>query len=105
MSDGSGPAKPKTSSNKTKPRFVNLIRPGRLDVEFLFEAVKGLRFGFGGNAVSPTTNQQEIPNTFVGVCLAVPRDEAATRQTLELVEELGIKAVRVDFSDGRRRHV
>ena len=99
MSDGSGPAKPKTSSNKTKPRFVNLIRPGRLDVEFLFEAVKGLRFGFGGNAVSPTTNQQEIPNTFVGVCLAVPRDEAATRQTLELVEELGIKAVRVDFSE------
>ena len=99
MSDGSGPAKPKTSSNKTKPRFVNLIRPGRLDVEFLFEAVKGLRFGFGGNAVSPTTNQQEIPNTFVGVCLAVPRDEAATRQALELVEELGIKAVRVDFSE------
>jgi len=99
MSDGSGPAKPKTSSNKTKPRFVNLIRPGRLDVEFLFEAVKGLRFGFGGNAVSPTTNQQEIPNTFVGVCLAVPRDEAATRQALGLVEELGIKAVRVDFSE------
>ena len=99
MSDGSGPAKPKTSSNKTKPRFVNLIRPGRLDVEFLFEAVKGLRFGFGGNAISATTNQQEIPNTFVGVCLAVPRDEAATRQTLELVEELGIKAVRVDFSE------
>ncbi len=99
MSDGSGPAKPKTSSNKTKPRFVNLIRPGRLDVEFLFEAVKGLRFGFGGNAVSATTNQQEIPNTFVGVCLAVPRDEAATRQALELVEELGIKAVRVDFSE------
>ena len=99
MSDGSGPAKPKTSRNKTKPRFVNLIRPGRLDVEFLFEAVKGLRFGFGGNAVSPTTNQQEIPNTFVGVCLAVPRDEAATRQALELVEELGIKAVRVDFSE------
>jgi len=99
MSDGSGPAKPKTSSNKTKPCFVNLIRPGRLDVEFLFEAVKGLRFGFGGNAISATTNQQEIPNTFVGVCLAVPRDEAATRQTLELVEELGIKAVRVDFSE------
>ena len=99
MNMPSGPAKPKTSSIKTKPRFVNLIRPGRLDVEFLFEAVKGLRVGLGGNAVSATTNQQEIPNTFVGVCLAVPRDEAATRQTLELVEELGIKAVRVDFSE------
>ena len=95
----SGSIKPITYSNKTKPRFVNLICPGRLDVEFLFQAVKGLRFGLGGNAVPATMNQQKIPNTFVGVCLAVPRDEAATRKALELVEELGIKAVRVDFSE------
>jgi hypothetical protein len=103
MSDGSGPAKPKTSSTKAKPRFVNLIRPGRLDVEFIFECIKGLSPWGNGSRLRVKSENGMIDETFVGVCLAVPKDEAATRAALSLVDELEVKAVRIDFSESNTK--
>lgn len=101
MSDGSRPTSlpPFAHSTKVKPRFVNLVSPGRLDLEFLFEAIQGLRFRLVKNEADAVIAEQDIPNTFAGICLAVPRDANATRTTLQLVEELGIKSVRIDFSE------
>ncbi|TVP78159.1 MAG: hypothetical protein EA353_08855 [Puniceicoccaceae bacterium] len=88
-------------SAKTKAKFVNLSPPGRLDMEFLLEAAKGLRFGLNGNQTpcNRTSGRRELADTFIGVCLAAPRDLEATQATMALLEELGVKSVRIDFSE------
>ena len=103
MSDGSVPTKTIESSNQTKPRFVNLTRPGRLDVEFTFECIKSLSTWFNGSRLHVKSEKGMIEETFAGVCLAVPKDEAATKVALSLVSELGVKAVRVDFSESNTK--
>jgi len=103
MSDGSLPAKPIVSSNQAKPRFVNLIRPGKLDVEFAFECIKSLSPWFNDSKLCVASKKGTIEETFAGVCLAVPKDEAAAEMTLGIVSELGVKAVRIDFSESNTK--
>ena len=99
MSDGSLPTKVIESSNQAKPRFVNLTRPGKLDVEFAFECIKNLSPWFKDSKLCVASEKGLIEETFAGVCLAVPKDEAATEMSLGIVSDLGVKAVRVDFSE------
>ena len=99
MSHGSGAAKLKISSTKVKPRFVNPICPGRLDLEFIFESIRGLSSRGDGAEWSVESERGIIAETFAGVCLAVPKDEAATQEALRLVGELEVQAVRIDLSE------
>ena len=103
MTDGSLPAKPIASSNQAKPRFVNLIRPGKLDVEFTFECIKSLNPWSTCSGLYVKSEKGMIEETFAGVCLAVPKDEAATEMTLGIVSELGVKAVRIDLSESNTK--
>jgi tRNA A-37 threonylcarbamoyl transferase component Bud32 len=103
MSDGSLPTKVIESSNQVKPRFVNLTRPGKLDVEFAFECIKSLSPWFNDSKLCVASEKGIIEETFAGVCLAVPKDEAATEMTLGIVSDLGVKAVRVDFSESNEK--
>ena len=82
MTDGSLTAKPIASSNQAKPRFVNLIRPGKLDVEFAFECIKSLNPWSTCSGLHVKSGKGVIEGTFAGICLAVPKDEAATEMTL-----------------------
>jgi len=103
MPDGSLPTKSIVSSNQAKPRFVNLIRPGKLDVEFAFECIKSLSPWFNDSKLYVASKKGTIEETFAGVCLAVPKDEAATEMTLGIVSELGVKAVRIDLSESNTK--
>ena len=69
MSDGSLPAKTKTFSNQAKPRFVNIIRPGRLDVEFVFECIKGLRLWGNGSNLHVKSEKGIIEETFAAIII------------------------------------
>jgi hypothetical protein len=103
MSDGSVPARTIANSNQAKPRFVNLTRPGKLDVEFAFECIKSLSPWFNDSKLCVASEKGIIEETFAGVCLAVPKDEAATAMTLGIVNDLGVKAVRIDFSESNTK--
>ena len=103
MSDGSLPTKVIESSNQAKPRFVNLTRPGKLDVEFAFECIKSLSPWFNDSKLCVASEKWIIEETFAGVCLAVPKDEVATEMTLRIVSDLGVKAVRIDFSESNTK--
>ena len=103
MSDGIFPARPKAYSNQAKPRFVNLTRPGKLDVEFALACIKSLSPWFNDSKLGVVSEKGIIEETFVGVCLAVPKDRAATKVALSLVNELGVKAVRIDFSESNTK--
>lgn len=103
MSDGSLPTKVIESSNQAKPRFVNLLRPGKLDVEFAFECIKSLSPWFNDSKVCVASKKGTIEETFAGVCLAVPKDEGATEVALSLVSDLGVKAARIDFSESNTK--
>ena len=103
MSDGSVPARTIAYSNQVKPRFVNLTRPGKLDVEFTFECIKSLNPWSTCSRLHVKSEKGMIEETFAGVCLAVPKDEAATEMTLGIVSELGVKAVRIDFSESNMK--
>ena len=103
MSDGSLPTKVIESSNQAKPRFVNLTRPGKLDVEFAFECIKSLSPWFNDSKVCVASKKGTIEETFAGVCLAVPKDEGATEVALSLVSDLGGKAARIDFSESNMK--
>ena len=98
-----GPGQPVKSSTKVKPRFVNLARPGRLDREFIFGAVKGLSLRGRGSQLPLSSKGGIVGERFVGVGLAVPQDAAATQLTLSLVGELDVKAVRIDFSESNKK--
>ena len=103
MSDGSVPAKTIISSNQAKPLFVNLIRPRKLDVEFVFECTKSLSPWPTDSRLHVKSEKVMIEETFAGVCLALPKDEAATKLMLGLVSQLGVKAVRIDFSESNTK--
>lgn len=101
MPDGS-PSIPDSSfspSPHSKLRFVNLITPGRLDLEFVYEAAKGLRFLMCGRGETTSNAKREIFKTFAGVCLAAPNDSYAARVALEQIKELDVHAVRIDCSE------
>ncbi len=103
MSDGSVPAKSTASSDQAKPCFVNLLRPGKLDVEFTSHCIKSLNPWSNRSRLNVKSEKGMIEETFVGVCLAVPKNEVATKVALSLVSELGVKAVRVDFSKSNKK--
>lgn len=69
--------------------------PGRLDVEFIVKSFKGL-------LATPSANRErvgcEISTAFAGVCIAVPKDTSALERVVELVSELGLRSLRLDFS-------
>ncbi|PXA03104.1 hypothetical protein DDZ13_13635 [Coraliomargarita sinensis] len=102
MPDGS-PRKPDHASSPTpptKPRFVNLVSPGRLDMEFFCEVAKGLlSFSLFGQTENRTAQGRTIDETFAAFSLAVPQDTDASREALERIRELGVRAVRIDCSE------
>ena len=87
MSDGSLPAKPIVSSNQAKPRFVNLIRPGKLDLEFAFECIKSLNPWSTYSRLHVKSEKGMIEETFAGSCLAVPIKLSTPRVTRVICRE------------------
>jgi hypothetical protein len=70
-----------------------------LDLEFVYEAAKGLRFLMCGRGETTSNAKREIFKTFAGVCLAAPNDSYAARVALEQIKELDVHAVRIDCSE------
>jgi len=86
---------------KKKYRFFNLLAPGPLEFEFVKEALKGLRpFQYDLTIQKPSSEPRCISDQAMGVGLAVPDDSAACAKVLEFVQELEVKAVRVDITYG-----
>jgi hypothetical protein len=94
-----GPDQPPKYSTRTKSRFVNLAPPGRLDFEFILRSIKGLSVAASRSREPLKSEAGIIDQTFAGVGLAVPKNAAATAEVLELVDDLGVKAVRIDYSE------
>ncbi|MGZ0709051.1 lipopolysaccharide kinase InaA family protein [Coraliomargarita sp. W4R53] len=85
-----------------KPRFVNLTRPSKLDLEFCIEAGKGLRpFQYQSPNQESAAPRLCLGDGFFGFGLAVPSDAAECVQILDLVKDSGVHAVRFDFSYGQ----
>jgi tRNA A-37 threonylcarbamoyl transferase component Bud32 len=103
MSDGTSPtlSPPSGATEKARSRFASLIPRSRLEMDFLCEAVKGLAGWLFSGSSTETVEGKEIPATFAGVCLALPKDAAATQAALDHVAELGVKSVRIDHSEAQ----
>ncbi|MGB0257772.1 MAG: hypothetical protein ACPGES_03875, partial [Coraliomargarita sp.] len=81
-----------------KLRLVNLVRPGKLDREFLCAAFKGLQER--GVAEPNGSGEGCIAESFCGVCIAVPGDLSALDHLCEYVRELGLRSLRLDLCYG-----
>ena len=87
-----------TKTKGKKIRFVNLVSPGRLDYEFLKEALLGIR-PFQYHLKRPVSQEPRlISEHAMGVNLAVPKDRESCLIILDHLKNLGVKSVRIDYS-------
>ena len=87
------------SPEDDKYRVVNLPSPQDIDLEFLREAVKGLRpFQYDLTAEDSEVGPRAISERAMGVGVAVPNDSGSCVRVLELIKELGVKSVRLDLT-------
>ena len=88
-------------SQTSKTRFFNFKNPSIGDLEFSWEALKGLRpFQYDKASIVPEGRQNHaLSKDFFGVCLAEPKSQEDCQKALEYIRELGIKSAGVDFSD------
>ena len=81
------------SPEDDKYRVVNLPSPQDIDLEFLREAVKGLRpFQYDLTAEDSEVGPRAISERAMGVGVAVPNDSGSCVRVLELIKELGVKS-------------
>ena len=85
-----------------KLRFVNFRKATRLDLEFFWEALKGLwplqhRFNKRIEEGAGLT----LSRQFFGCCLAVPKDYEQCQRVLDLVSDSGLGSVRLDLGYGQ----
>ena len=81
-----------------KLRLVNLVRPGKLDREFMRAAFTGLQER--GVAEPNGPGEVCVAESFCGVCIAVPSDLSALDHLCEYVRELGLRSLRLDLCYG-----
>jgi hypothetical protein len=99
MQLGLKPSNRNTVRSSKNLRFINLGRPTRLDLEFCFEALKGLLcfknvpISGPSGSVRPVLSRQ-----FFGFCLAVPSDQSQCDYVLDLVKESGVGSARLDLT-------
>lgn len=89
----------KNPSKAGKYRLINLPNPRALDFEFIGQAASGLRpFQYDLSGPDSDQSPQYISSRAMGVGVAVPNDSTACDKVLELVEEVGVRAVRIDLT-------
>ena len=86
-------------SGSQKYRLVNLPAPSSIDFEFFREGAKGIcPLLYDLSAESSETAPRVISNRAMGVGVAVPDNTVACARVLELINELGVKSVRLDLT-------
>ena len=85
-----------------KLRFVNFRKATRLDLEFFWEALKGLwPLQHGFNKRVEEGAGLTLSRQFFGCCLAVPKDYEQCQRVLDLVSDSGLGSVRLDLGYGQ----
>ncbi|MFP4166823.1 MAG: lipopolysaccharide kinase InaA family protein [Opitutales bacterium] len=86
-------------SDGRSKRLVSLFWPGRLDREFMREAVRGINpFQYRLSGRSRAEGGHTVGADFAGVGVAVPEDERGVRATMDALQKLGVLRVRLDYT-------